>query len=373
MRKVDEEVFVITYDGPALRAGRMNVKDLAPALLALGDLIERTQELTQPESNRPAVHISATHEGSFIVDLIIMADVPNLVKQALELFNSREVTAALNAHDIVAAVSGAVLLLVTSNQRRKIKKREQGAAPGMSKITFTDGTVIEVPMISESLIRDLDARRHLKDVVEPLTKEGITSFVFDSRRSKATVQNTDLDAFELPQLESEIINETVSEMAIQPVSIAFQDNNKWKVSDGSRVMWAAIEDTAFLTKVENNEERFGKGDILKVQMKTTQRRTPDGNLRNDYSIVEVLRHIPAGRQLALPFDDVVEEEASPAVETPAPPRTALRAVNDEAWIRHVDEARRAEHEGNDWTIAALERMPHPSEDDEDEPDDNGRS
>ena len=42
---MSRENFQISYDGPALSVNEMNIKDLAPALLSLGELFEEANEI----------------------------------------------------------------------------------------------------------------------------------------------------------------------------------------------------------------------------------------------------------------------------------------------------------------------------------------
>lgn len=44
-----ESAFTVTYDGPALATGRIPVRDLAPALLALGELFLDASSLVNPD------------------------------------------------------------------------------------------------------------------------------------------------------------------------------------------------------------------------------------------------------------------------------------------------------------------------------------
>lgn len=68
-----ETSFEVRYDGEALRDGRMPVRELAPALLALSQLFSEASQLLYPSNEPVALEIQATREGSFIVDLVLHA------------------------------------------------------------------------------------------------------------------------------------------------------------------------------------------------------------------------------------------------------------------------------------------------------------
>ena len=61
--------FVLTYDGEALQAHRMAVADLAPALLALGEIFHEANEASDPNAPRVSLEIRAFDSGSFDVTL----------------------------------------------------------------------------------------------------------------------------------------------------------------------------------------------------------------------------------------------------------------------------------------------------------------
>lgn len=52
--------FNLVYDGPALEEHRMDVRTLAPALLALGDMVERANEILNGEQ----VKIACTDQNA---------------------------------------------------------------------------------------------------------------------------------------------------------------------------------------------------------------------------------------------------------------------------------------------------------------------
>ena len=56
------------------------------------------------------------------------------------------------------------------------------------------------------------------------------------------------------------------------------------------------------------------GDIWRVKMTVTEKRTASGQYRNEYKIVEVLEFVPAPEQMTLMkfFDELEDDEADKA-------------------------------------------------------------
>ncbi len=171
---VPDEQFAVTYHGPALEAGTMEVRQLAPSLLAVADLVQEANRLGNPGGSPPAVQIVATRPGSFIVDLLL-TDAVTMVDRALDLFAGRAVTATVNLSGLVTIALGAMELIRRLRGRRIARQNE--TRPGYVRLTFDDDTTLEVPTQSVALARDLAFRQAARDLVQPLGSEGITRIV----------------------------------------------------------------------------------------------------------------------------------------------------------------------------------------------------
>lgn len=71
-------------------------------------------------------------------------------------------------------------------------------------------------------------------------------------------------------------------------SVVFKDGNKWKVNDGNHSFGVTLLDDNFIAAV-NAGRRFGKGDVLFVDLERIQR-IENNSLKTEYKIHKVHRH-----------------------------------------------------------------------------------
>lgn len=99
--------FELMFDGEALKSGQIDVRDLAPSLLALADLIEEASNLANGQNTKINIQVKSDfRKGSFLVDLVSsVSHYQNLV----DFFNSDEAQAWATVAGMVG-ISGAGIL-----------------------------------------------------------------------------------------------------------------------------------------------------------------------------------------------------------------------------------------------------------------------
>lgn len=294
--------FGVSYDGPALATAEMAVRDLAPALLALGELFHDASRVAYPDRSAVALKIKATSEGSFLIDLILEAE--HGWENFRDFFSGDMASALANLIEIVIGAGGLFALIRTLG-RRRIKGRRHGAEPMTIVLELDDGSAITIHAQAYELYLNVSARRHARDVVEPLRREGVDALEF--RRDKQTtlqVTQSDVDSFQVPEPETEALLEDERELIVAIAAVTFVEGNKWRLSDGNSTFFAAIDDRQFLDRVQQGEP-FRNGDMLRVAMRITQTRDADG-LHSDYLVTRVLEHIP--REVQLRLDETPDGE-----------------------------------------------------------------
>lgn len=296
---VSKASFTIAYDGSSIKDGSMDVRDLAPALLAVGQLFDAANRALNGSDAPPiAVNVQATKEGSFEIDLTVVQTFLDSMKTFL---TGDWVTAAINLKELVfggALTAGGLVVLIKWLRGRKPDRIEK-ISDDTVRITI-DGQTMDIPLKLLRLYQDVAVRKAYEElVVIPLQKDGIDEFkVLEARQEIASVQKGDSTYFIAPEPPSTVVVEDVRRSAFSIVSLAFKEDNKWRLHDGNNQISATIEDADFLRRVDSNVIRFAKGDVLVCEVKVRQVQTGQG-LKTDYTVVRVLEHRPAPRQIDL--------------------------------------------------------------------------
>lgn len=302
----------IAYDGTALRDGSMDVRDLAPALLAIGQLFDAANRtLNGADGPKIAVNVVATEPGSFeIVTEVIVS----LLDQAKMLLGGETVTAALNFKELILTGGVGGYGLVTIIRRFKGRKpdRLERLSENTIRLTF-DGQSVDVPLDLLRLYQDLAVRKALEGMItDPLNKDGIDQFrVIEEKHIVEHIHKEEAAYFVAPEPAGKVVLDEVRKAAFSIVSLTFKEDNKWRLHDGNAQISATIEDKAFLYRVDHALVSFTKGDVLVCEVRVTQTQTASG-LRSEYAVTCVLDHIKTPQQLDLLIEDLPADKQGEA-------------------------------------------------------------
>jgi hypothetical protein len=294
----------IAFDGPALHQGTIDVRTLAPALLAFGHLCEEANRVLNGDRVSVAVRVRADFQvGSFEVNLEV---IQSLVGQAWDLLRGDFATSAANLLAFVAAGGGLIALL------KRLKGRSPSAIvklqDGGVVIELEDGTRLETRPEVVDLLRDLRVRQAVEGVTKPLSEDGIERLeIREGETVVQTVERVDVPALIAPPVDDVLLIEERRRAAFSIVSLAFKDETKWRLSDGQGTFLASIRDEDFLGLVNRNEIAFSKGDVLLADILVRQWQSASG-VRTEYEVLKVTEHRSAARQIPLPLSAPIVPE-----------------------------------------------------------------
>ncbi len=295
-------LFSIAYDGPALVDGTMDVRDLAPALLATSELFTSASRILYGKDAEVKVSISATDSGSFevILDLVMSA-----WDKIVDMFKGDSAEALERLIAIIlgtGTVATGVFALYKKIKGRKDAKVEQLKN---NKIAITIGeNRIEIDKNVYLVYSSPDTQIAIQKLVqEPLKRAGITEFKSSYQDVTVTVSKEESEYFSHPPSSEEQVTESSRQVAFKILSVSFKEDNKWRLSDGSSTIYAEMADEHFLDRIEKNLVSFSKGDTLVCTVRTTQTLDANGGLKATHIIERVVKHIPPSSQLEIPNDE----------------------------------------------------------------------
>ncbi|MCA8339832.1 hypothetical protein QZM91_24170 [Burkholderia multivorans] len=284
----NHERFHVVYDGPALEEHRMDVRDLAPALIAFADLFTAANKEINGDAAEVRVQVNASFKaGSFGIDLVAAQ---HLLDQIKDIFSGNGATAICNAWTLLGMVGlaggGLIGMLRKLAGRRPIKIEQRG---DLASVWLSQTESFEVERNVVRLYRNKSVRVSLEKVFSPLQQEGITEFgVVINNDVVLDVKDSEVGFFDSADAEEEVVSDTTSRKMLEIESLTFKDGNKWRVHDGTSTFYASIEDKEFLDKIDGGE-RFGKGDVLIVDLRQVQS-VVGARLVTESTIIKVLDH-----------------------------------------------------------------------------------
>jgi len=288
--RMSEASFSLAYDGPAVREGEMDLAELGPALIGLSQLLKAAGRATYGEEAVVSVRAKATREGSFEVLLSLGVQGGHML---WEFWKQPDVQSASTLLGLLGLTvkDGAVqaIKMLRGSRPRKQERLKNGEV----RIEAADGTSLVIPEPSLRLALDPTVRQALQRVVvQPLESDGIDTVKMGSGTSRVVVTEEEIDSFRsLPDTDDD---QFVSrfQKPFKIVSLHFTSGRKWRLHDGRATRLVAIEDEDFNARVDRNEERFAKGDLLICEVEEISVRA-GSDFSSHYVIKRVIEHRPA--------------------------------------------------------------------------------
>lgn len=303
--------FGIAFEGEAFEDGEIDVRDLAPALLALGDVIQAANRVLNGERAQASLKVRATARGSFeallTVDISFLTAIGDLL-DAVSASPDRVVAADQLLDLLIKGGSvGAGLLVVLKWLRgRRPSAVEDG--PDGTAVIIHNHTSIVVDRRTLDLLNDVPTREAVEEFAnralanpeieavrlsEDIDREVVTEVV--------RLERSDIPSLAVPPpdpTEAEVKVEE-REVLLKIVTSAFRDGYKWRFSDGGEKPFTAdIEDEDFVRNLSEGRFSISANDTLRCLVREEQTLDRAG-LRKEIKVLRVLEHIRGPRQLRM--------------------------------------------------------------------------
>ena len=270
---------IIRYDGPALENHQMDINELAPALLALGDLIRDSNRILNGGETSVRVLVSAdTEQQCFQLGFDVLQSLGDQIMNLIGQEGVKDAKEILEWIGIITGVGGAVtasvfgvLKFLAWTKKDNITYHIE-AKEGSIVYIADNGASINVPPPVHQLLQSPEIIKNAQRVIEPVDSDGINKLEFE-QGGRITHEISEVEAKDIlnlrPSWVIEDIQETehVSEIrtSVRIKRAIYEGGGKWTIIYQKPVE-AKISDEDFVKKFQSGNVKAPPRSILDVDL-----------------------------------------------------------------------------------------------------------
>jgi len=285
----------ISYEG---QHHQMDLDTLILSLLHFSELVKSASKEVMP-GEKIEIKIDATEKGSFEVFLSLCSEVPKGLLSYLTWDNLNKLA----------------IIMVFVEGFLKLKKFLKGKKPGnvqskngVTIITYGNSNIEVSDKVYNFYKGNQKANEHVESLFDKLVERPeIEGFSIEVENKN--IFHVKSEDFIGMSLKNELIQENeevkVVKADLSILKVVFQKNRKWEFIYLGNKISAEVIDEQFWEKINNTGLRFGKGDILTVELEITQIFDHDVNtyLNKGYRVIKVLDYKQTPRQMQFKLPD----------------------------------------------------------------------
>ncbi|PAF51994.1 hypothetical protein [Helicobacter sp. 13S00477-4] len=286
----------ITYSGEGIVNGEIDLENFASSILNFGKALQVIKKYLGIENLD--IKVIATKEGSFEVDLALITQGWEAFKN---LFSSQEASVLANLITVlgIGGVGSGIIALyqhLKGKEPKHIQKNEDNIS-----ITNQNNITLNFSSVVVDIYQDIKFREYMENFAKtPLDSDFIDKINIKHNDKILQIPKSDKEFYKKAlwtkdtDIQTRIYTQTFS-----IVTLTFNKFNKWKLADSRGNINAIIKDEMFLSKIENDEIEFAKGDKLICEVELIEDLSED-KINASYSILKVKEHIKSSKARRLP-------------------------------------------------------------------------
>jgi len=303
---VSSTQFNVAFEGEPFENGEIDVNDLAPALLALGDVVQSANLALNGDRADARLKLRATQKGSFDallnLDVSWVADMLDVVSAHPDRMVAAERLAELllKGGAIVGGTTYGLFKALTVLRGKKPDKVEETSKG--TEITINQTTILVEPE-TVRLLEDRKTRQAVEKFGnEALKIEGLKQVrIGRGDDVEMLLDAKDAPSFNMPSPEEEEPETVVTkrDVWLKIVTSQFKDGYKWRFTDGGeRPFTADMEDIDFLNSVLSGDRTLSANDTMHCTVREEQEMRSAG-LQKSIFVEQVIEHRQGPTQLKL--------------------------------------------------------------------------
>jgi hypothetical protein len=279
----------LSYAGPAVDAGSMDVYEASANMIAFSEFVVLAAKTQFGLEANIEAQVNGFDRGSFVTDIIFR------VSGA-----SATIFSAATSRQLWEVIEGAVKLwkFLKGRAPEKVEHLNNPNLHQTVRVTNNEGQILQVSAQSLTVVLSEKGSATVgRFIREALGRPGMDNVkIIGEGPTRVDVAQAESEYF-VQVSPRETVTDAVSPMALIIEAPVFKEDNKWRFSDGTGSFFATIEDKDFLAKVDAGQ-RFGKGDILYVDVRLSQQKI-GMKLVGERVIVNVREHRVGPEQMEL--------------------------------------------------------------------------